>query len=184
MDKDLKAVLARISQGDELAFKALFNSYRDRLFNYIFKITKSRETTEELVMDVFFKLWEGRALITEIDNFPSFVFLIARNKAIDFLRKVAKDPVLQDLIREEIQLFSHIRADEKVIIGELYEHINQVVSKLPSQRQLVFKLSREEHLNYDQIAKHLNLSKSTIKNHMVHALQFMREHINANLDSC
>ena len=91
---------------------------------------------------------------------------------------------MQDLIKEEIHLSSHTRADEKVIIGELHEHIKQVVDKLPPQRQLVFKLSREEHLNYDQIAKHLNLSKSTIKNHMVHALQFMREHINANLDTC
>lgn len=182
VDKDLKILLSRISQGDEQAFKKLFESYRNRLFNYILKITKSREITEEIVMDVFLKLWDGRSLIADIENFPSFIFSVARNKSIDFLRKVAKDPILQELIRDEIQIMSDFRTDEKFIVHELVEEVNRVVAQLSSQRQVVFRLSREEHMNYDQIAKHLNLSKSTIKNHMVDALKFIREHLNTHID--
>lgn len=176
------SLLILISHGDEQAFKELFRIYRDRLFNYILKITKSRETAEEIVMDVFLKLWDGRALIREIENFPSFVFLMARNKSIDFLRTAAKDRILQELIWNEIQVLSDVRSDERVIISELEEEVNRVVNQLSPQRQAVFRLSREEHMTYDQIAKHLKLSKSTIKNHMIDSLRFIRTHLTTKMD--
>ncbi len=179
METPDKSLLILISRGDEMAFKELFRIYRDRLFNYIFKITKSRETSEEIVMDVFLKLWDGRALISEIENFPSFVFLIAKNKSIDFLRLASKDPVLQELIWEELLVLSDLRSDDRIIVNELERQFNRVVQQLSPQRQAVFKLSREEHMSYDQIAKHLQLTKNTIKNHMIDSLRFIR----MNLDT-
>ncbi|UKT65954.1 RNA polymerase sigma-70 factor [Pedobacter mucosus] len=173
------SLLLLISRGDELAFKELFRIYRDRLFNYIFKITKSRETAEEIAMDVFLKLWECRTSVVEIKNFPSFVFLIARNKSIDFLREAAKNPVLQELVWEEIQVLSDERSDGKVIVNELQDKVNRAIKYLSPQRQTVFRLSREENMSYDQIAKHLQLSKSTIKNHMLDSLKFIRTHLGA-----
>nr|WP_068887601.1 RNA polymerase sigma-70 factor [Pedobacter panaciterrae] len=176
------SLLTQISCGDESAFEELFKIYRDRLFNYIFKITKSRETAEEIVMDVFLKLWNGRALIAEIENFPSFIFLVARNKSIDFLRTASKDRVLQELIWDEIQVLSDSRADGRIVINELEGEVDRVVKQLSPQRQTVFRLSREEHMSYDQIAKHLHLSKSTIKNHMIDSLRFIRVHMTTKLD--
>jgi RNA polymerase sigma-70 factor (family 1) len=178
-DEDL---LLAISNDDEEAFKSLFRKYRDKLFTYIFKITKSRETSEELVMDVFIKIWQSRAILTEIKNFQAFIFHIAKNKSLDFLRLAAKDQVLIELIWDEINAESGSRPDEKLILTELKGKIERVVDRLSPQRQSVFRLSREQNMTYDQIATHLQLSKSTVKNHILDSLHFIRHHLNANSD--
>lgn len=182
MDVTDQNLLLRISQDDEDAFKSLFKKYRDKLFAYIFKITKSRESSEEIVIDVFMKLWQSREIVAEINNFPSFIFLVARNKAYDFLRLAAKDLVLQELLWDEIEVASGHSSDEKIMLDELQEKVDQAVSKLSPQRKSVFLLSREQHMTHDQIAAHLNLSKSTVKNHMIDALRFIRGHLNDNMD--
>lgn len=179
-DQDL---LFAISNHDEEAFKILFRRYRDKLFTYIFKITKSRETSEEIVMDVFMKIWESGSILSEIKNFQAFIFHIARNKSLDFLRTAAKDRVLTELIWEEINLAgSHNQPDDKLILNDLKSKISKVVNELSPQRKSVFRLSRERHMTYDQIAKHLQLSKSTVKNHMLDSLHFIRRHLNTNLE--
>lgn len=175
-------LLLLISQNDEDSFKDLFKKYRDKLFSYILKITKSREASEEIVMDVFMKLWQSREVLAEISNFPSFVFLVARNKSYDFLRSAAKDNVLKELLWNEIEAASDSRSDEKILLTELQQKLDKAVERLSPQRQSVFRLSREQHMTYDQIATHLNLSKSTVKNHMIDALRFVRQHLGPNLD--
>jgi RNA polymerase sigma-70 factor (family 1) len=182
MDKSYHHLLLLISQNNEDAFKCLFKQERNKLFQYIFKITKSREASEEIVMDVFMKLWMSRQILTEIQHFPSFFFHIARNKALDFLRRAAKDHVLQELIWDEIQAVSDNRTDEKLLCDELHQELNVAINKLSPQRQIVFKLSREQHMTHDQIAAHLNLSKSTVKNHMIDALRSVKQHLGHNLD--
>lgn len=176
-----KHLLMQINNGDESAFKELFIIYRDRLFNYVFKVTKSREISEEIVMDVFLKLWDGKALVMEIENFPAFIFSIARNKSIDFLRKAAKDKILQELIWNEVQMRDDVQSDDLVIVNDLKRELNVAVEKLSSQRRAVYKLSREEDMSYDQIAKHLHLSKNTIKNHIVASLRLIRIHLDTKL---
>jgi len=76
----------QIAEGDESSFQRLFERHRDKLFNYLFSIVKSREIAEELVIDVFLRLWIGRELLTEIQNMDAFLHKVAYNKAIDFLR--------------------------------------------------------------------------------------------------
>ncbi|MNK43055.1 RNA polymerase sigma factor [compost metagenome] len=99
-DRDL---LLLISEGDEAAFKRLFEKYNGGLHSYLLKVTKSRESSEEIVMDVFLKLWHSRSILTEINNFSSFLFKVARNKAFDFLRLASKDKILRELIWTEIE---------------------------------------------------------------------------------
>ncbi|PST82510.1 RNA polymerase sigma-70 factor [Pedobacter yulinensis] len=175
-----ETLILHISSGDEEAFRVLFGRYRDKIFNYVLKLTKSREASEEIVMDVFLKLWQGRALLHELDNFPAFVSTIARNKALDFLRLAAKDRVLRDLVWEEIELAATQRADEPLLTAELQKEIDEAVDQLSPQRRTIFRLSRDEHMTYDQIAAHLNLSKATIKNHMLDALKILRLHLSRN----
>jgi RNA polymerase sigma-70 factor (family 1) len=174
-------LLRKISLGDEKAFRFLFASKRNKVFNYVLKITKSREISEEIVMDVFLKLWEGRALLTELENLSAFISTVARNKSLDFLRSVAKDKVLKDIVWDEIELVSSLATDERLISRELAEEIDDAVKRLSPQRQSVYRLSREEHMTYDQIATHLHLSKATVKNHMLDALKILRLHLGRSL---
>ena len=133
-------------------------------------------------MDVFLKLWHSRSILTEINSFSSFLFKVARNKAFDFLRLASKDKILRELIWTEIEAADNSSSDDKLYLDELASQLDQVVSKLPYKRQFVYRLSREQHMTYDQIATHLNISKATVKNHILDALNFIRLHISANSD--
>lgn len=181
METPYHHLLLLISQDDEDAFKRLFKQERVRVFHFIFKITKSREVSEEIVMDVFMKIWMNRQILTDVQHFPSFLFQVAKNKALDFLRKAAKDKILQELIWDEIQSISDLRSDDELRCKELQAEMNTAINKLSPQRQTVFRLSREQHMTHDQIAAHLNISKNTVKNHMIDALRLVRQHLGPTL---
>src|SRR5579859_5286981 len=97
MDKDTD-LLYEIASGNETAFRVLFNARYEKLFNYLLRITKSREIAEEIATDVFLKLWMGRELMNEISNLDAFLYKVAYNKALDFFRVAARNNRLQRLI--------------------------------------------------------------------------------------
>ncbi len=84
--------LLRIKEGDEYFFNVIFEKYRDQLFGYLYRVSKSKEVSEEIVLDVFLKLWNGREVITEIQNLEAFLYKVAHHKAIDFFRAAKRSP--------------------------------------------------------------------------------------------
>ena len=177
-----KDLLSQISEGNEKAFRELFLKYYTQLFNYIFSFIKSRQISEELAMDVFLKIWMGRAIISQVEKFDAFLFRVAHNKSIDFLRSVARDPKFQDLLWEQIQLVNNIGADSSVLIHEYESKLREAVALLSPQRKKIYQLSREQDMTHDQIAAHLNLSKNTVNNHIVEAQKFIRSYLSKNCD--
>jgi RNA polymerase sigma-70 factor (ECF subfamily) len=178
-DQELLQLLA---VGNEKAFKTLFDTYRNRLFYYISHFIKSEQVAEELVMDVFMKIWMGKELASQINNFDAFLFRIAHNKSIDFLRSAAKDSLLKELLWEEIQVASGEQADTSMLIKEYEEKSREAISLLSPQRKKVYNLSREQDLAHDQIAEQLSISKATVNNHIVEAQRFIRSYLSKNLD--
>jgi RNA polymerase sigma-70 factor (ECF subfamily) len=177
-----KGLLLQISEGNEKAFKVLFVKYYEQLFNYIFSFIKVRHIAEEIVMDVFLKIWVGRDIIIQIEKFDSFLFRVAHNKSIDFLRSVARDPKFQDLLWDQIELINNVQADSSVLMHEYESKLREAVSLLSPQRKKIYQLSREQDMTHDQIAAQLNLSKSTINNHIVEAQRFIRTYLSKNFD--
>lgn len=174
--------LSQIAAGSEKAFRTLFDHYRDRLFNYINGFVKSPQIAEELVLDVFMKLWLGRDLLTRIKNFDGFLFRVAHNKTIDLLRSAARDNKLRQLLWEKIQMPSDLLADNTLIHHEYEEKVREAVELLSPQRKKIYKLSNEQDLTHDQIAIQLNISKSTVNNHIVEARRFIRDYLAKSLD--
>jgi len=177
-----KELLVQVSAGDEKAFKDLFARYYEQLYHYIFGFIKSKQVAEELVMDVFLKIWLGRDLITQIEKFDAFLFRVAHNKSIDFLRSVARDPKFKDLLWENIQLTNNIQSDSSILIQEYEAKLREAVSLLSPQRKKVYQMSREQDMTHDQIATQLILSKHTINNHIVEAQRFIRTYLSKNFD--
>ncbi len=175
-------LLEQLSNGDEQAFESFFTVYYNRLFQYIFGIIKSKQVAEELVMDVFLKIWLGRSIIPEINNFDSFLFRVAHNKSIDFLRAVARDPSFKDLLWDQIQFANTDQSDSKLMTQEYEKKLREAISLLSPQRKKVYQMSREEDMNHDQIAAKLNLSRHTVNNHIVEAQRFIRNYLSKNLD--
>lgn len=177
-----KELLVQVSEGDEKAFKDLFAIYYEQLYHYIFGFIKSKQVSEELVMDVFLKIWLGRDLITQIEKFDAFLFRVAHNKSIDFLRSAARDPEFKDLLWESIQLANNVEPDSSILMQEYEIKLREAVSLLSPQRKKVYQMSREQDMTHDQIAAQLNLSKSTINNHIVEAQRFIRTYLSKNFD--
>ncbi|NSL88378.1 RNA polymerase sigma-70 factor [Chitinophaga sp. Mgbs1] len=174
--------LQEVAAGSEKAFKALFEQYRGRLFYYISRFIKSEQVAEELVLDVFMKIWTGRELITRIQHFDAFLFRVAHNKSIDFLRAAARDQQLSGLLLEEIQAAAADRPDAVMMAREYEAKVRHAVALLPPQSKKVYTLSREQELTHDQIARQLNISRATVNNHIVLAQRFIRNHLAREID--
>jgi len=175
-------LLTLVSGGDERAFRTLLSGYYGQLFNYIFSFIKSRQIAEELVMDVFLKIWLGRDIIPQIEKFDAFLFRVAQNKSVDFLRSAARDPKFQDMLWDQIQLVNNVQADSSILLREYEDQLRKAVSLLSPQRKKVYQLSREQDMTHDQIAVQLKLSKHTVNNHIVEAQRFIRAYLSKNCD--
>lgn len=180
-DKEM-ALLQDLAAGDEQAFKLLFDAYRNKLFYYISRLIKSDQVAEELVMDVFMKIWTGRELAANITNFDSFLFRIAHNKSVDFLRTAAYDHKLKHLLWEGIQVASNETADSSILVHEFEVKLRAAIMLLPPQRKKVYNLSREHNLSHQQIAGQLQISKATVNNHIVEAQAFIRTYLAKSID--
>ena len=180
---DKETLLLKISQGDQCAFNKLFALYRNHLFNYLFTITKSAETSEEIVLDVFLKIWHGRDSITEIDNFDAFLYRVAHNKAIDFLRSLQRNPILQQQVWKQMQEpLSDEKADKNLLLKNTESIIKEAVCNLTPQRQKVFYLHHNHGFTNQEIATHLQLSRNTVRNHLAASIEFIRKFLSGNID--
>lgn len=176
------ALLTKVAAGDEAAFNKLFDAHKDRLYYYMLKITKSSEVAEEIVMDVFLKLWIGRKLLTEVRHFESFIHKVAYYKALNFLKKVSRQSILKQAYIARMENVTELAADELLINAEVRELLNSAVKQLPPKRKMIYMLSRERGLTHKQIAEALNISVNTVKNNMVSANKSISKYLlNSNL---
>jgi RNA polymerase sigma-70 factor (family 1) len=175
-------LLARLAANDEAAFRSLFERYREALFTYTARFVRSDQVAEELVMDVFMKIWLGRELALKIDRFEAFLFRVARNKCIDFLRSAARDSDFRELVWARLQGLPEEQADSMLIAQEYETKVREAIGLLSPQRRKVYQLSREQEYTHDQIAGQLGISKATVNNHIVEAQGFIRKYLVKHLD--
>lgn len=174
---DQKVLLRQVAAGDEPAFRTLYGIYNHRLYLYISRIVKSEQVAEELVADVFIKIWRGREIITKIDNFEAFLFRVAYNKSVDFLRSASRDARLKALLWSRIE--SPAAADEGILLKEFEERLRTAIDLLSPQRRKVYDMRRSLEYTHDQIAEKLHISRATVNNHIVEAQKFIRTYLSS-----
>lgn len=173
---DQRALFDRIARGEVAAFKSLFEAYRLRLYAAALKITKSTYAAEEIVQEIFTSLWEGRANLSGVENPSAYILTVAYNKSFRYLKRMASDAQLYQSLRSRIQM-GHNEIEEWLDAKETRELVDRVVGQLPSQRQLIYKLSRERGLSHKEIADHLHISLLTVKKQISLALHHIRSMI-------
>lgn len=169
------------STGDEEAFTNLFYLYKHKLYSYTLRITESPELTQDMVQDVFLKLWKNRSQLDRVENFGAFILKMAQNQAVNAFKRMANETLILSKIQKEVNVFE-AGPEENVEYKEVQHLINDVLKKLPPQQNLVFKLSREQGLKHNEIAQLLKISPYTVKNHLVVALQAIREYLRHSLE--
>ena len=153
-------LLLHIAEGNEKAFSALYYKYHHRLGIYLYQLTSSRAFAEEILQDVFCKVWDKRSQLPEIENFQLWLFTVSKNHALNCLRKMVRER-LERKGWEKDQL--DLPSLDQVTAEDRLQLIDKAISQLPPQQKKVFLLSRYKRLKYAEIAQELDQSKETIK---------------------
>jgi len=169
-------LLKEVANGNEKAFRTLYDAYFNHLSAYIYKLCKSRAATEEIVQEIFVKLWVNRSLLTDIAILDAYLFTMARNKTIDHLRRLAKETRLISVLSNRLPEHSN-NIEDKLNAAALQLLIEEALEPLGEQKKKIFHLSRNEGLSHDEIAEIMQLSKSTVKNHLSETLKHVKDHL-------
>lgn len=169
-------LLIKLRKGDQLAFAEIYNLYRGKMYTYACNLCKSTETAEEIVQEVFIRIWQKKEQINTEMNFAAYLKKVTLNHVLNHLKKVARDRRLQE------ELFIYIEAirnttEDNLLEKELLKTHDQAIELLPPQKKLIYQMSRNEEMTHEQIAEKLNISKNTVKNHMVEATKFIRSYV-------
>ncbi len=177
-----RRLFALIARGNEKAFRIVYDAYFTRLSAYVFKLCKSTYLTEEVLQEVFMKLWASRSVLNQVEVPEAYILCIAKNTAVDWLRKLARQTSLMTDLMAGIEEQSN--AAENKMNGEALERlITKALSQLSGQKQQVFQLSKVEGLSHDEIASKLHLSKSTVKNHLSETVRWLRARVHSGIPS-
>ncbi|MCI1778478.1 MAG: RNA polymerase sigma-70 factor [Bacteroidales bacterium] len=172
---DEKLLVKRLKEGNHSAFDQLFEIYHDRLFGFASSILKNRSDAEEIVEDVFIKVWEKKNDIKLYYSFKSFLFSITYNNVISFLRgKNRRDAVFTAMTGNTVEAGMEESAENYMIHKEKLREIEQAIEAMPYMRRKVFCMSRYEGKSYAEIALQLGISTNTVGNHISSALKFLR----------
>lgn len=159
------------------SFKCLFDNYKNRLYGYVLAITRSHYTAEEITQEIFIKLWLCREMLHEVENLDGYIFAIARNKTLNHLRKAAYDVrLLRELQERALAAEDGNNVEERSLVSEYDRLLQDALTHLSPQRRLVYVMSRQRGLNHEEIAHQLQLSRHTVKNHLVGALRYLRHY--------
>lgn len=162
-----------VSEGDEQAFRKIFDHHKDRLYNYALRITDKEELAEEIVMDAFLKIWINRVELTAINRVDSYLYTLVRNHAFNAIKRMAHEAVIIKELSKRNTEYQDC-TEETVIYNDYQRLLNRAVNQLPPQQRLVYSLNRDEGLKYNEIAIQLKVSKNTVKGHLKKALSTLR----------
>ncbi|MGE5395862.1 MAG: RNA polymerase sigma factor [Candidatus Saccharibacteria bacterium] len=174
IDHDL---LARLQKGEMQAFDKVYELYCHKLFSFVLKIVKSEADADDIVQEVFVKIWESRHKLEDYHLLNSYIFTIAYNGSIDLLRKrISSHKYIEHLKKSSVGVQIPDSVDE-VEYKEFLNHVEKLISSLPERQKQVYLLHREQGLTYPEIADRLSISKNTVENHMGKALTSLRQKV-------
>jgi RNA polymerase sigma-70 factor (ECF subfamily) len=172
-----------VREGDYTAFRELFTRHYRSLCTYAMRVVVVREIAEEVVSDVFVKLWKNREQIEVHTSFEAYMYRAVRNQALDYLKLRSyrcRERDSLDSVQWSMAHADHHTPMEEVVFNEFYDRVEGCISDLPRQCQVIFRLSREEGLRYREIAERLQISVKTVETQMGRALKVLRERVPEN----
>jgi len=161
-------LIAAVKNGNAEAFQQLYYQFSDMLYRFLWRKVRDEAVAQDLVQDVFLRVWTKRANLDEQKEIKSYLYRIANNLAIDHLRKkIVRNKETIDETSTNVAFYPDDWFDFE-------EHIQRALEKLPPRQRNVFYLSRFEGLKYQEIAQALNISSKTVENQISSALKKLR----------
>lgn len=173
MEITSSTIIELLREGNESAFEQVFKEYYKRLHAYGYTFVKDDEAAEEIVQNVFCRIWEKKDQLNTGGSIKSYLYRAVHNESLNYLKhhkvRAKYEQYYTGHMSEEYDYSSR-----KMETSELEGHIQKAMSELPAQCRIIFHLSRFEHLKYQQIADQLGISVKTVENQMGKALKLMR----------
>jgi len=175
-DKEELKYLEDLKDGRRDAFDFIYARYSKMLLPKMQRMVKLNEVVDELLQDVFLKVWLNRAKIDLDQSFKGWIFTIAQNTVYGYYRRLAQDVKMQKHLLETFAEF-YDQTEDYIFNKERVELLNQAIEKLPAQRKEIFKLCRIEGKSYHEAAEILSLSPSTVSNQLVSATKYIKRYV-------
>lgn len=164
-------LLAQLSEGSKSAFNALYEKYWNNVFDEAYKRTGHRDQAKDIAQEVFTSMWI-RCTDTPIDNLPAWLYTVTKNQVYKLFQDQERFTPLSDLLTE---LKSYGDSTDALILDkELNSAYEALVSSLPEQQRIIFKMRYQDHLTPPEIASKLSLTPKTVRNHLGRALRKLR----------
>ena len=163
------------SENDHQSFRQLFNYYYEKLFRVAFHFVKSDYIAEEVISELFIKIWKKRNDLVAIRNIDTFMYYSTKNKSIDYLRKIKKSKVVPiELASDKCSPYT-TNPEAIMIEDEFRRKVNASILSLPPKCQLIYRMIKEDGLKYNEVADLLEISVKTVEFHMGNALKKLRK---------
>ncbi len=165
-----EGIIHRLKQDDKTAVDDLFAFYYPRLYQFSKSILKMESEIEDVLQEVFLKIWLNRHKIQHTETFNAYIYTITKHEVLNLIRSKLKD----HNFREQLYLYAvaeEYQFQSKLEFEEIKSGIDRIVSNLPEKRQQIFILSRTNGLSNKEIAQQLGISEKTVEDHITHAIR-------------
>lgn len=160
-----------IVAGDESAFSELFYALKDRLYSLAFNITMSEMDADDVLQDVFITVWQNKDKLQDINNLDGYIYTMVKFRSLDLLKtRLAKVSEINEIIDANDPL-------KTLEMKEMNSKVHHAIANLPQKQKMVFQLYKEDNLPQKDIAKKMNITVSTVKNHVAQALLNIKKNI-------
>lgn len=174
MNIDEKDYIVALKKGSFEAFDKLYSLYKRKLYSFAFGYLKSREEAEDIMQEVFIKVWMNREAIDESRSFNAYLFTISKNSILNYFRKKSNEHTYIDDIKKITNL-THNETSENMEYDDLRLKANRIIDKLKPRQKEIYILSKEKGLSNAEIAERLGISKKSVENQLSISLKFLRE---------
>jgi RNA polymerase sigma-70 factor (ECF subfamily) len=180
-DTELQYLLARLHNNDERAFNKLYSTCFRPIYRRVFSLVKDEAIADELVQDLFLKLWQNREDIDPQQSFEAYLFTIAQHLVYDHFRRIAKNKrLVARLLLNATDYYLH--SDILLETKESRELLKKAIDQLSPQRREVFTRCKIEGKTYEETGLELGISVPTVNSHMTQSMKLVREYLLKNQD--
>lgn len=170
-----------LTQDNEAAFSELYIRNKDKLYYFCLNLLKSKEDANDIVQEIFTRIWESRNFINPDLSFSSFLYKIARNRILNYFRSVDIDLKVKSILAQRDPVEEDI-IESNLIYTEYQKILKGAIEALPPQRKKIFNMSREDNMTHKEIAAQLGISVNTVQEHISESLRFIKKHFNKHTD--
>lgn len=173
------SVIKRVKQGNEAAFKIVYDAFSQKIFTVAVKFGLTKDEAEEIVQEVFVKLWNHRQTLNENLSINAYLLTITKNTLITRQKKLTYEIAYKKYL-EKRDLNSFTNIEDEIIYSDFEKLAQSFIDRLPSQQKDIFLLSKKENLSNKEIADKLNISLRTVENQVYRATKKIKEELKRN----